>query len=90
MEEEELEVVEESEEENNQPERDSGTTRDGEGRGYATTNQLERGTGKENDGATRDGWRNRVAEDAVTREEVAIQPPQTWFGRYILCNSGLP
>ena len=73
QEEEKLEVVEESEEENNQPKRDSGTTIECKRGGYETTNQLERGTGQENGGTTREGWRNRVAEDAVTREEVAVQ-----------------
>ena len=63
--------------------------REGKRGGYATTNQLERGAGQENGGATREGWRNRVAEDAVTREEVVIQPPQTWFGWYLSCHFGL-
>ena len=59
-------MVEESEEENNQPERDSGTTERGDD---ATTNQFERGGGQVNGGATREGWRNRVAEGALIREE---------------------
>ncbi len=54
--------------------------REGKRGGYATTNQLERGAEMENGVATREGWRNIVAENAVTREEVAIQQLQTWFG----------
>ena len=45
--------------------------------GNATTNQLKRGAGGDNSGATREGWGYRVAEEAVTSKEVVIQQLQT-------------